>query len=263
MADCARWGHAAAAPAQIVAAVAPARNWPSAPMLSTPARKAIATASPVRMSGVARTRVAETMAYSEPSDPCQNAASACVMLADSMTINPIFWTTRPPRLAMIEVRAAVAKRPESRRAGRSLAVCASDSPQSSVSDRSARCCASCRARAGRRERVLSAALDNVYNREDHSPRRPAWPTDALASPRAPAGALRERMKCHAHGTDDRCFTQCSIRFVAGPIGPVVDTQEPHRGGGSRDAKFRSSGCLAHRVRRRSLAAGVHRGAGGQ
>ena len=32
-------------------------NWPSTPMLNTPLRKAIATASPVKMSGVDATRV--------------------------------------------------------------------------------------------------------------------------------------------------------------------------------------------------------------
>ena len=44
------------------AAAAPASSWPSAPMLNTPARKAIATDNPVRISGVARTSVADVIA---------------------------------------------------------------------------------------------------------------------------------------------------------------------------------------------------------
>ena len=40
-----------------VAPIAPMMNWPSTPMLNTPLRKAIATARPVKMSGLAATRV--------------------------------------------------------------------------------------------------------------------------------------------------------------------------------------------------------------
>src|SRR3954469_3904267 len=62
--------------ANAVAAAAPTTNCPSAPMLNTPARKATATASPVRISGVARTSVPDPIAYHEPSDPLTSAVSA-------------------------------------------------------------------------------------------------------------------------------------------------------------------------------------------
>src|SRR6478672_2321407 len=55
-------------------AAAPASSWPSAPMFRTPARKAIATATPVSISGMARTSVAEVNAYHDPNDPRQSAA---------------------------------------------------------------------------------------------------------------------------------------------------------------------------------------------
>ena len=42
------------------AIIAPPMNWPVAPMLNRPARKARATASPVRMSGVALTTVSDS-----------------------------------------------------------------------------------------------------------------------------------------------------------------------------------------------------------
>ena len=58
------------------AAVAPASSWPSAPMFITPAVNARVTARPVRISGVARTSVAEKTAYCEPNEPCQRAPSA-------------------------------------------------------------------------------------------------------------------------------------------------------------------------------------------
>ena len=51
------------------APVAPARSCPSAPMFKTPARNARATASPVRMRGVARTSVAEQTRSYEPIEP--------------------------------------------------------------------------------------------------------------------------------------------------------------------------------------------------
>jgi len=47
-------------------------------MLSTPAWKARATASPVRRSGVARTSVPEKNAYEEPAAPFQSARRAAV-----------------------------------------------------------------------------------------------------------------------------------------------------------------------------------------
>ena len=40
-----------------VAPIAPMMNWPSTPILNTPLRKAMATARPVKISGVAATRV--------------------------------------------------------------------------------------------------------------------------------------------------------------------------------------------------------------
>src|SRR5689334_8932290 len=45
-------------------------------MLNTPARNAIATANPVRTSGVARTSVPDAKAYQEPTEPLQSAAAA-------------------------------------------------------------------------------------------------------------------------------------------------------------------------------------------
>src|ERR1051325_6525666 len=45
-------------------------------MLKTPARNAIATARPVRMSGVARTSVPDENAYHDPKPPFTSAASA-------------------------------------------------------------------------------------------------------------------------------------------------------------------------------------------
>jgi len=69
---CVRAGSDATA----VAAEAPASNCPSAPMLKTPARKAIATESPVRINGVARTSVPDVRAYAEPNDPVKSALAA-------------------------------------------------------------------------------------------------------------------------------------------------------------------------------------------
>src|SRR5512146_1025322 len=58
------------------AAVAPASNCPSAPMLKTPPRNAIATARPVRIRGVDRTSVADVKAYHEPNALLHSAAPA-------------------------------------------------------------------------------------------------------------------------------------------------------------------------------------------
>src|SRR5258708_39527139 len=59
-----------------VANVAPSNNWPSAPMLNTPARNAIDTAHPDNINGTARTSVEDVRAYHEPKDPPHNATSA-------------------------------------------------------------------------------------------------------------------------------------------------------------------------------------------
>jgi hypothetical protein len=40
--------------------MAPPTHWPAAPMLNSPARKAMATASPVRISGVASDAVCDS-----------------------------------------------------------------------------------------------------------------------------------------------------------------------------------------------------------
>ena len=64
------------AKAVAVAAAAPTRNWPSTPMLKTPAPNAHATARPVRISGMARTSVAENTAYCDPNAPRNNAVAA-------------------------------------------------------------------------------------------------------------------------------------------------------------------------------------------
>ena len=58
-------------------AMAPAYSCPSAPMFHTPARKAMATASPDRMSGTARTRVTEKRADGLPTVPRTMAPAAC------------------------------------------------------------------------------------------------------------------------------------------------------------------------------------------
>lgn len=57
----------------ITAAVAPASNCPSAPMLSTLARSAIVTPMPVSSRGMVRTSVADRIASGEPSAPRQSA----------------------------------------------------------------------------------------------------------------------------------------------------------------------------------------------
>src|ERR1043165_8351663 len=57
-------------------AAAPTSNCPSAPMLNTPARNAMATASPVRISGVAWTRVPDPNAYHDPNAPARSARRA-------------------------------------------------------------------------------------------------------------------------------------------------------------------------------------------
>ena len=54
------------------ASMPPMSSWPSPPMLNRPARKARATASPVKMSGVASVSVCE-IARSDPTDPCRRA----------------------------------------------------------------------------------------------------------------------------------------------------------------------------------------------
>ncbi len=54
------------------ASMPPMSSWPSPPMLNRPARKARATARPVKISGVASVRVWE-MARSDPTDPCRRA----------------------------------------------------------------------------------------------------------------------------------------------------------------------------------------------
>ena len=74
-------GNPESASATVVPAVAPSRNWPSAPMLNTPARKAIATASPVSTSGVARTSVPDPNAYQDPNAPVKSAVIARPTLA--------------------------------------------------------------------------------------------------------------------------------------------------------------------------------------
>src|SRR4051812_6049451 len=51
-----------------VAAAAPQRNCPSAPMLKTPALNATDTAHPVSINGTVRTRVDEVNAYQLPSE---------------------------------------------------------------------------------------------------------------------------------------------------------------------------------------------------
>ncbi len=54
------------------AVMPPMSSCPSPPMLNRPARKATATARPVRMRGVASVRVAE-MARSDPTEPWSRA----------------------------------------------------------------------------------------------------------------------------------------------------------------------------------------------
>src|SRR6266481_4974935 len=67
-----------ASPAVIVAA-APASNWPSAPIFSTPALNATATARPTMISGVARCSVPEKTEYALPNEPFHIAPAACPM----------------------------------------------------------------------------------------------------------------------------------------------------------------------------------------
>lgn len=76
-------------------------------MLNTPALKAIATAVPVSISGMTRTRVAEESAYQLPTDPRQSASSACV------TTEPLAASA----MALVTVRAkARVRRPAGARA---------------------------------------------------------------------------------------------------------------------------------------------------
>src|SRR5580693_3279120 len=201
IADWAMGGQVVANPANTVAAVAPARNWPSAPMLRTPARNAMATANPVRMSGVARTRVAETIAYSDPSDPRQNAPSAWAILAVSATISPTLWTSARGRSA-----------------------------QASASDRGAGCGAPPSGCAHRSGKVPPTALDNVYNREDHRPPSPGViGGSARTAAHQPACCTSDRWR-HAEARATEDFTLRSIQSCAGRIGPAVDTQfAPSRG----------------------------------
>src|SRR3954471_24859659 len=76
-------GKVGTASANAVAAAAPTTNCPSAPMLNTPARNAIATASPARISGVARTSVPDPNAYHEPNAPLNNARRAPPSISSS------------------------------------------------------------------------------------------------------------------------------------------------------------------------------------
>src|SRR6266852_4306298 len=64
----AQLGHEVNVRPTMSAAIAPTANWPAAPILKRPARKAIATERLVKMSGVALTRVLEK--FSEvPKEP--------------------------------------------------------------------------------------------------------------------------------------------------------------------------------------------------
>ena len=92
------------------AAAAPASSWPSPPMLNTPARNAIATESPVRMTGVARTRVPDVMAYPEPIDPRTSAAIDGAASKPSTASSNGIPTTTP-------ARASPARTNESQRRG--------------------------------------------------------------------------------------------------------------------------------------------------
>ena len=69
-------GHDPVANATAVAAIAPTANCPSAPMLSAPARNEMARPRPIAISGMARTIVAELIAYQEPNAPRQRAPNA-------------------------------------------------------------------------------------------------------------------------------------------------------------------------------------------
>ena len=75
------------------AVMPPMSSWPSPPMLNRPARNAIATDRPARMSGVAAVRVSE-IALTEPTEPTSRAryaASASPRLApvSMMMMTPI------------------------------------------------------------------------------------------------------------------------------------------------------------------------------
>ena len=56
----------------MVASRPPMSIWPSAPMLNRPARKPMATESPVRISGAAATRVSD-QALTDPKAPWNRA----------------------------------------------------------------------------------------------------------------------------------------------------------------------------------------------
>src|SRR5258708_1530908 len=82
------------------AADAPTMNWPSTPMLKTPAEKAHATASPVRMRGIALTSVADKIAYREPKAPRTIASAATSAFAPETTKNNMSAPSNTATLAI-------------------------------------------------------------------------------------------------------------------------------------------------------------------
>src|SRR5215218_7922871 len=80
------------------AVMAPMKNWPSPPMLKSPARKATATARPVKIRGVALSSV-RPMASGDPNAPRRSAPKAVTGLfpVTSMMIAPM---TKEMRIAM-------------------------------------------------------------------------------------------------------------------------------------------------------------------
>src|ERR1051326_1452171 len=70
----------------------------------------MATASPVRMSGVARTRVPEPIAYHEPKEPRSNASSA------EVTSKPAAWSKAPTHRMIAAMRPAPNQRDPYRQA---------------------------------------------------------------------------------------------------------------------------------------------------
>src|SRR5256885_1252793 len=78
-------------------------------MLNTPARNAMATASPVMMSGVARTRVPDPIAYHDPNDPRIRASVA------EATSRPAARSNPPTHNVIPAMRPTAIQREERRR----------------------------------------------------------------------------------------------------------------------------------------------------
>src|SRR4051812_10745766 len=91
------------------AAVAPMSNCPSAPTLNTPARKAMATAKPVSIRGVARTSVPEANAYHDPNAPFNKAEAARIGSYRKMARNNPRTATNPAAIKTLEIARAEAR----------------------------------------------------------------------------------------------------------------------------------------------------------